>query len=139
MVDMALSGRRTSASTLTDPKILGPALVDAFRKLDPRVMIKNPVMFTVEVVATLTTVLFIRDLGETEVGAGPGTAALAQEVRREPGPAAELEAAAPLHPGQVFQHRLHRRLLLQRPTVQLQLPRLAHAARSSAGSAPARR
>ncbi len=62
MVDMALSGRRTSASTLTDPKILGPALVGAFRKLDPRVMIRNPVMFTVEVVATLTTVLFIRDL-----------------------------------------------------------------------------
>ena len=62
MVDMALSGRRTSASTLTDPKILGPALVDAFRKLDPRVMVKNPVMFMVEVVATLTTVLFIRDL-----------------------------------------------------------------------------
>src|ERR1700754_2964460 len=62
MTDMALSGRRTSASTLTDPKILGPALVDAFRKLDPRVMIKNPVMFTVEVVASLTTVLFIRDL-----------------------------------------------------------------------------
>src|SRR6201991_1087019 len=62
MTDMALSGRRTSASTLTDPKILGPALVDAFRKLDPRVMVRNPVMFTVEVVATLTTVLFIRDL-----------------------------------------------------------------------------
>jgi potassium-transporting ATPase ATP-binding subunit len=62
MVDMALSGRRTSASTLTDPKILGPALVDSFRKLDPRLMVKNPVMFTVEVVATLTTVLFVRDL-----------------------------------------------------------------------------
>ncbi|MBI2735561.1 MAG: potassium-transporting ATPase subunit KdpB [Rhodospirillales bacterium] len=59
---MALSGRRTAASTLTDPKILGPALIDAFRKLDPRVMVKNPVMFTVEVVAALTTVLFIRDL-----------------------------------------------------------------------------
>ncbi|MBY0317459.1 MAG: potassium-transporting ATPase subunit KdpB [Reyranella sp.] len=62
MTDMALSGRRTSASTLTDPKILGPALAGAFKKLDPRVMVKNPVMFTVEVVAALTTVLFIRDL-----------------------------------------------------------------------------
>ncbi|MBL6614617.1 MAG: potassium-transporting ATPase subunit KdpB [Reyranella sp.] len=59
---MALSGRRNSASTLTDPRILGPALADSFRKLDPRVMVKNPVMFTVEVVAALTTVLFIRDL-----------------------------------------------------------------------------
>ena len=62
MTDMALSGRRSQASTLTDPKILGPALVDSFRKLDPRLMVRNPVMFTVEVVATLTTVLFIRDL-----------------------------------------------------------------------------
>src|ERR1700754_3449212 len=70
MTDMALSGRRTSASTLTDPKILGPALVDAFRKLDPRVMVRNPVMFTVEVVATLTTILFIRDLVTGKAGLG---------------------------------------------------------------------
>ncbi len=59
---MAPSGRRTSASTLFDPAILGPALGDAFRKLDPRMLVKNPVMFVVEVVAALTTVLFIRDL-----------------------------------------------------------------------------
>jgi potassium-transporting ATPase ATP-binding subunit len=43
-------------------QILGPAIGESFAKLDPRVMIRNPVMFTVEVVATLTTVLFIRDL-----------------------------------------------------------------------------
>ncbi len=54
--------RRTAVSTLGDPKILGPAVLDALRKLDPRLMVRNPVMFTVEVVATLTTVLFIRDL-----------------------------------------------------------------------------
>jgi K+-transporting ATPase ATPase B chain len=54
--------RRTAVSTLGDPKILGPAILDALRKLDPRVMMRNPVMFTVEVVASLTTVLFIRDL-----------------------------------------------------------------------------
>src|SRR5882757_3430920 len=54
--------RRTGVSTLGDPKILGPAVLDALRKLDPRVMVRNPVMFTVEVVACLTTVLFIRDL-----------------------------------------------------------------------------
>src|SRR5579883_2147574 len=51
-----------SASTLADPKIIGPALIDAVGKLDPRTLIRNPVMFTVEVVATLTTVLFVRDL-----------------------------------------------------------------------------
>ncbi len=39
-----------------------PAIGDAFRKLNPRAMIRNPVMFVVEVVATLTTVLFVRDL-----------------------------------------------------------------------------
>jgi K+-transporting ATPase ATPase B chain len=51
-----------SASTLADSKIIGPALIDAFAKLDPRTLIRNPVMFTVEVVATLTTILFVRDL-----------------------------------------------------------------------------
>jgi K+-transporting ATPase ATPase B chain len=62
--------KRMSATTLTDPKILGPAIVDAFRKLDPRLMVKNPVMFTVEVVATLTTVLFVRDLVTGQGGLG---------------------------------------------------------------------
>src|SRR5215475_15574106 len=61
-MELALTQRKRSVTTLSDPKILGPALVDAFKKLDPRVMIRNPVMFTVEVVATLTTILFIRDL-----------------------------------------------------------------------------
>ncbi|WP_375466439.1 HAD-IC family P-type ATPase, partial [uncultured Methylobacterium sp.] len=42
--------------------LVGPALVGALAKLDPRVMIKNPVMFVVEVVAALTTVLFVRDV-----------------------------------------------------------------------------
>src|SRR5229473_7982020 len=51
-----------TAATLADPKILGPAVIDAFRKLNPRAMVRNPVMFTVEVVASLTTILFVRDL-----------------------------------------------------------------------------
>jgi K+-transporting ATPase ATPase B chain len=62
--------RRTAVSTLGDPKILGPAVLDALRKLDPRLMVRNPVMFTVEVVATLTTVLFIRDLVSGSGGLG---------------------------------------------------------------------
>src|SRR6185503_15062257 len=59
-----------TASTLADPKILGPAILDSFRKLDPRSIVRNPVMFTVEVVATLTTALFIRDLvnGKPDLG-----------------------------------------------------------------------
>src|SRR4051812_23414376 len=51
-------------------QILGPAILDSVAKLDPRVMIRNPVMFTVEVVATLTTVLFIRDLVNGAGGLG---------------------------------------------------------------------
>ena len=45
--------------SLWDTKIMGQALVDAFRKLDPRWMVKNPVMFVVEVGSVLTTALLI--------------------------------------------------------------------------------
>ena len=54
--------KRMPVTSMTDPKILVPAIGEAFRKLDPRIMIRNPVMFTVEVVASLTTILFLRDL-----------------------------------------------------------------------------
>jgi len=54
--------KRTSMSTMLDPKILRPAIVASFVKLDPRAMLKNPVMFVVEIVAALTTVIFLRDL-----------------------------------------------------------------------------
>src|SRR6201994_3523284 len=40
---------------LLDPKILWKSLPDAFKKLDPRVQIHNPVMFVVEVGAAITT------------------------------------------------------------------------------------
>ena len=42
-------------AALLDPAILVPALGDAVRKLDPRVLVRNPVMFVVEVVTILTT------------------------------------------------------------------------------------
>src|SRR6516162_668259 len=45
---------------LLDPKILWKSLPDAFKKLDPRVQIKNPVMFVVEVGALLTLYTAIR-------------------------------------------------------------------------------
>ena len=47
------------SQSLWDPAILRPAALDAIKKLDPRVMAKNPVMFVVEVGATLVTVLVI--------------------------------------------------------------------------------
>src|SRR5580700_5110989 len=40
---------------LLDPKMLWKSTPDAFKKLDPRVQLKNPVMFVVEVGAALTT------------------------------------------------------------------------------------
>src|ERR1035437_4689883 len=43
------------APSLFDWKIAGPAVGDAFKKLDPRHMVKNPVMFVTQVGATLTT------------------------------------------------------------------------------------
>jgi potassium-transporting ATPase ATP-binding subunit len=49
-------------SALFDPKIVVPAIGSAFVKLDPRTLIKNPVMFVLEVVTVLTTVILIRDL-----------------------------------------------------------------------------
>jgi potassium-transporting ATPase ATP-binding subunit len=48
--------------SIADATILVPAIWGSFRKLDPRLMARNPVMFTVEIVATLTTILFVCDL-----------------------------------------------------------------------------
>src|SRR6202166_1450444 len=42
--------------SLADSAILSRAVVDSFRKLNPRTMVKNPVMFVVEVGAVLTTI-----------------------------------------------------------------------------------
>jgi len=54
--------RRRGRSSLTDRSILLPALADSFKKLDPRRMARNPVMFVVEVGSVITTVIFLLDL-----------------------------------------------------------------------------
>ena len=46
----------SKAPSLFDWKIVAPALGDSFKKLDPRLMVKNPVMFVTQVGALLTTV-----------------------------------------------------------------------------------
>ncbi len=58
------------SSNILDPAILWPAMGNAFKKLDPRLMVRNPVMFVVQVTATLTTFLFLRDWlhGHHELG-----------------------------------------------------------------------
>ena len=53
---------RRSVSSLFDPAIIVPAIGDSFRKLHPRNLVRNPVMFVVEIVTVLTTVLYVRDL-----------------------------------------------------------------------------
>jgi potassium-transporting ATPase ATP-binding subunit len=54
--------KRAPATALLDPKIVVPAIGAAFAKLDPRTLVKNPVIFVLEIVTALTTVLLVRDL-----------------------------------------------------------------------------
>ncbi|CAH1667876.1 K(+) transporting P-type ATPase subunit KdpB [Hyphomicrobiales bacterium] len=49
------------SGSILDARILVPALSGAFRKLDPRSLARNPVMFVVAVVSALTTILLLRD------------------------------------------------------------------------------
>src|ERR1700716_186819 len=49
------------SKSLWDAKIIRRALVDAVVKLDPRTMMKNPVMFVVEVGSVVTTALLFRE------------------------------------------------------------------------------
>ena len=53
---------RRSVRSLFDPAIIVPAIGDSFRKLHPRTLVRNPVMFVVEIVTVLTTILYLRDL-----------------------------------------------------------------------------
>ncbi|HEX4508643.1 MAG TPA: potassium-transporting ATPase subunit KdpB [Burkholderiaceae bacterium] len=57
--------------TLFDPVLVQPAVVDALRKLDPRVQWRNPVMFVVYVGSCLTTLLWLQALaGRGEAATG---------------------------------------------------------------------
>src|SRR5487761_2097237 len=49
--------------SMFDPMLVKPAVLDAFRKLDPRVQWRNPVMFVVYVGSILTTALWVQALG----------------------------------------------------------------------------
>jgi K+-transporting ATPase ATPase B chain len=55
---------------LFDPPIVKRALKDSFVKLNPRTMMKNPVMFVVEVGAAMTTILAARDMASGAAVAG---------------------------------------------------------------------
>src|SRR5512147_1876647 len=57
--EMTTQGKRRQ---LFDPQIMRQAMLESFRKLDPRHQIRNPVMFVVTVGSVLTTVLFFQAL-----------------------------------------------------------------------------
>ncbi len=60
----------SQSASILDTRILVPAIGDAFRKLNPRTLAKNPVMFVVAVVSVLTTGFFLKDLvtGAADLG-----------------------------------------------------------------------
>ena len=64
--DSGHHGRRSSS--IFDWAIVGPAIGHSFGKLNPRTLIRNPVMFVVEIVAALTTFLLVRDIATGRVG-----------------------------------------------------------------------
>src|SRR5271154_1700690 len=53
---------KTKSQGLFDGKIIAAAVIDALRKLDPRALAKNPVIFVTEVGSLMVTLFFIRDL-----------------------------------------------------------------------------
>src|SRR5712671_364035 len=56
-----MSSKQNKSKSLWDGKIIRQALIDALVKLSPRTMMRNPVMFVVEVGSVITTVLLVRD------------------------------------------------------------------------------
>jgi potassium-transporting ATPase ATP-binding subunit len=59
------------AISLFQPEIVRRALIDSFKKLDPRVQVRNPVMFVVEIGSVITTVTWlIQAFGGKPLGGG---------------------------------------------------------------------
>ena len=58
---------QSNSASIMDARILVPAIGGAFKKLNPKSLVKNPVIFVVAAVTLLTTVLFVKDLA---TGAG---------------------------------------------------------------------
>jgi K+-transporting ATPase ATPase B chain len=69
-MSQAKSDSVSRSVSILDKRILVPAIGGAFTKLNPKTLVKNPVMFVVATVSVLTTVLFLRDLaaGSDDLG-----------------------------------------------------------------------
>jgi potassium-transporting ATPase ATP-binding subunit len=65
------SSSHVKAVSAWEGPILRAAALDSLKKLDPRVMLRNPVMFVVEVGSVLTTLVWLRDLAASTQGALP--------------------------------------------------------------------
>jgi potassium-transporting ATPase ATP-binding subunit len=59
---VARARRPRQSASLFDPAITRRAIVDSFKKLDPRIQARNPVMFVVEIGSVVTTVEWVRTL-----------------------------------------------------------------------------
>ena len=60
-----MAEKKSKSRSLWDARIVRQALIDSLRKLNPRTMMRNPVMFVVEVGSVITTVLLIKGLGHS--------------------------------------------------------------------------
>ena len=57
-----MSKHKAEPISMFDKRIMGPALIDSFKKLDPRELWRNPVMLCVEIASVITFVTFIMSL-----------------------------------------------------------------------------
>ena len=63
-----MTATQAKNTSLSDRKILKNAIIDSFWKLHPRLMVKNPVMFVVEVGAVITMVVLVANVIERSGG-----------------------------------------------------------------------
>jgi K+-transporting ATPase ATPase B chain len=66
-----MADTRLKERSLFDPEIMRAAVGESFRKLAPQHVIKNPVMFVVEIGSVLTTLIWLRDMIAPTAGSQP--------------------------------------------------------------------
>jgi K+-transporting ATPase ATPase B chain len=66
-----MADTRLKDRSLFDPEIMRPAIWESFRKLVPQHVIKNPVMFVVEIGSVITTLIWLRDMIAPVPGSQP--------------------------------------------------------------------
>ena len=72
--------RRKGNISIWDPRIMRAAIPASFKKLDPRVQVKNPVMFVVEIGSVVTTIECVRLLFTSPSASFPGGQLLAEQL-----------------------------------------------------------